>query len=64
MASWFMKQRISSGVIRGVPPEMLGGLDKVEAGLDAVHSGVSGKKIFIDPWALLSEENRASKNTS
>ncbi|KAF9693378.1 hypothetical protein EKO04_008818 [Ascochyta lentis] len=47
----FMEQAIKSGVIRGVPPEVLGGLDKVEAGINAVHSGVSGKKIVIEPWA-------------
>jgi NADPH:quinone reductase-like Zn-dependent oxidoreductase len=46
----FMEQGIKSGVIKGVPPEVLGGLDKVEDGLDAVHSGVSGKKIVIEPW--------------
>lgn len=47
----FMEQGIKSGIIKGVPPEVLGGLDKVEAGIDAVHSGVSGKKIVIEPWA-------------
>ncbi|KAF3051885.1 hypothetical protein E8E11_011122 [Didymella keratinophila] len=46
----FMEQAIKSGVIKGVPPEVLGGLDKVEAGLDAVHNGVSGKKIVIELW--------------
>jgi NADPH:quinone reductase-like Zn-dependent oxidoreductase len=46
----FMEQGIKSGVIKGVPPRVLGGLDKVEAGLDAVHNGVSGKKIVIKPW--------------
>lgn len=46
----FMEKGIKSGVIKGVPPEVLGGLDKVEAGIDAVHTGVSGKKIVIEPW--------------
>ncbi|KAJ4359281.1 hypothetical protein N0V95_002292 [Ascochyta clinopodiicola] len=46
----FMEQAIKGGVIKGVPAEVLGGLDQVEAGIDAVHSGVSGKKIVIEPW--------------
>jgi NADPH:quinone reductase-like Zn-dependent oxidoreductase len=46
----FMEQGIRSGVIKGVPPEVLGGLDQVEAGIDAVWNGVSGKKIVIEPW--------------
>ncbi|KAJ4346016.1 hypothetical protein N0V95_005799 [Ascochyta clinopodiicola] len=43
----FMEQGIKSGVIRDVPPEVSGGLDKVEAGLDALQNGVSGKEIVI-----------------
>ncbi|KAF2629075.1 GroES-like protein [Macroventuria anomochaeta] len=46
----FMEQGIKSGVIKGVAPEVLGGLDKVETGLDTVYNGVSGKKIVIEPW--------------
>lgn len=46
-----MEQGIKSGVIKGVAPEVLGGLNKVEAGLKAVHDGVSGKKIVIKSWA-------------
>jgi NADPH:quinone reductase-like Zn-dependent oxidoreductase len=46
-----MEQGIKSGVIKGVAPEVLGSLDKVEAGLNTVHDGVSGKKIVIKPWA-------------
>ncbi|KAJ4308174.1 hypothetical protein N0V94_009468 [Neodidymelliopsis sp. IMI 364377] len=50
-AGGFMEKGIASGVIKGVPPEVLGGLDKVEEGIEAVHNGVSGKKIVIEPWA-------------
>ena len=47
----FMEQGIRTGIIRGVPPEVLGGLDKADTGIDAVHSSVSGRKIVIKPWA-------------
>lgn len=47
----FMEQGIKSGIIKGVSPEVLGGLDKVEMGIEAVWIGVSGKKIVIEPWA-------------
>lgn len=39
---------IKSGAKRSVPPEVLGGFDKVETGTDAVWKGVSGKKIVIE----------------
>ncbi|KAJ4988472.1 alcohol dehydrogenase-like domain-containing protein [Stagonosporopsis vannaccii] len=47
----FMEQGLKNGIITGVPPEVLGGLDKAEAGIDAVWKGVSAKKIVIEPWA-------------
>ncbi|KAJ8115968.1 hypothetical protein OPT61_g2503 [Boeremia exigua] len=47
----FMEQGIKSSIIKGVPAEVLGGLDQAGAGLDAVWTGVSGKKIVIEPWA-------------
>lgn len=47
----FLEQGIKEGVIRGVPPEVLGGLDKVADGVDLVNNGVSGKKVVIEPWA-------------
>ncbi len=46
-----MEQGIKNGIIKGVLAEILGGLDKVEAGVNAVSKGVSGKKIVIEPWA-------------
>ena len=47
----FMEQVIKRGIIKGVPSEVLGGLDKAQAGIDAVYNGVSGKKVVIEPWA-------------
>lgn len=45
-----MEQGIKNSFIKGVLPEVLGGLDKVETSLDAVHNGVSGRKIVLEPW--------------
>jgi NADPH:quinone reductase-like Zn-dependent oxidoreductase len=47
----FMEKGIKSGVIRGVPPHLLGGLEKVSGAIEQLHEGVSGKKLVIDPWA-------------
>lgn len=47
----FLEQGIKSGVIKGVPPELIGGLEKVANGIEAVFNGVSGKKVVFDPWA-------------
>ena len=46
-----MEQGIKTGIIKGVPARLLGGLDKVADGIDELHSGVSAQKIVIDPWA-------------
>ncbi|KAL5376810.1 hypothetical protein DPSP01_010221 [Paraphaeosphaeria sporulosa] len=47
----YMEKGIKSGLIQGVPPHLLGGLEKVSDGIEEVHKGVSGKKVVIDPWA-------------
>lgn len=47
----FLSKGIQQGVIKGVPAEVVGGLDKVEEGVDKVFKGVSGKKIVVEPWA-------------
>lgn len=47
----FMERGLKSGIVKGVSPEVLGGLDKVETGIDAVWTGVSARKIVIEPWA-------------
>lgn len=46
-----IEKGIKSGVIKGVPPHLLGGLEKVSTGIEELNKGVSGKKIVIDPWA-------------
>ncbi|KAF1965668.1 GroES-like protein [Bimuria novae-zelandiae CBS 107.79] len=47
----FMEQGIKSGVIKGVSPHLLGGLDKVSDAIEELTKGVSAKKLVIDPWA-------------
>lgn len=46
-----MEEGIKSGVIKSVPPHLLGGLELVPVGIYELHKGVSGKKVVIDPWA-------------
>ncbi|KAH7128257.1 chaperonin 10-like protein [Dendryphion nanum] len=47
----YLEQAIKSGALKGVPADVIGGLEKVSDGIDAVHAGVSGKKVVIEPWA-------------
>lgn len=47
----FLEKAIKSGVLKGFPAEVIGGLDNVAEGIEKVHSGVSGKKIVVQPWA-------------
>jgi NADPH:quinone reductase-like Zn-dependent oxidoreductase len=47
----FLEQAIKKGVLRGVPAEVVGGLDSVAEGIERVFGGVSGKKIVVEPWA-------------
>jgi NADPH:quinone reductase-like Zn-dependent oxidoreductase len=47
----YLEQGIKHDLIKGVPPEVIGGLDKVSEGIESVFKGVSGKKVVIDPWA-------------
>lgn len=47
----FMERGIKEGIIKGVPPTFLGGLDKVEEGIERLDKGVSGTKLVVDPWA-------------
>jgi NADPH:quinone reductase-like Zn-dependent oxidoreductase len=46
----FLEQAIKNNVLKGAIPEVIGGLDRVSEGIDKVHTGVSGKKIVIEPW--------------
>lgn len=45
----FLEKGIKNGVIKGVPPEVIGGLEKVEEGIEMVLKGVSGKKVVVNP---------------
>jgi NADPH:quinone reductase-like Zn-dependent oxidoreductase len=47
----FLEQGIKSGLIKGVPAEVVGGLEKVDEGIEMLHKGVSGRKIVVEPWA-------------
>ncbi|KAF1958098.1 GroES-like protein [Byssothecium circinans] len=47
----FLEKGIKEGVIKGVPPEVLGGLDKVGDGIEMLSKGISAKKVVFDPWA-------------
>jgi NADPH:quinone reductase-like Zn-dependent oxidoreductase len=46
----FLERGLKSGAIRGVPSEVVGGLDSVQAACEKVLAGVSAKKVVIDPW--------------
>ena len=46
----FLEQAIKSGALKAVPAEVLGGLESVAEGIEKVHTGVSGKKVVIEPW--------------
>jgi NADPH:quinone reductase-like Zn-dependent oxidoreductase len=47
----FLEQGIKSGVVKGVPPERIGGLENVAEGMERVFKGVSGRKLVVEPWA-------------
>jgi NADPH:quinone reductase-like Zn-dependent oxidoreductase len=49
----FMEKAIQSGALKGVPAEVVGGLESVAEGVEKVHKGVSAKKIVVEPWAKL-----------
>lgn len=48
--SGFLERGLKIGKIRGVPAEVVGGLDAVPKALEKINAGVSGKKLIIDPW--------------
>jgi NADPH:quinone reductase-like Zn-dependent oxidoreductase len=43
----FMEKAIKDGVLKGVPANVLGGLEKIGEGIEKLHVGVSGEKIVI-----------------
>lgn len=47
----FLEMGIKSGVIKGVPAHVIGGLDSVEEGIEMLSKGVSAKKVVVEPWA-------------
>lgn len=47
----FIEKALKAGVLKGVPANVLGGLEKVVEGVEKLHVGVSGQKIGIEPWA-------------
>lgn len=47
----YLEQAIKTETLKGVPAEVLGGLEKVSEGIDTVFKGVSAKKVVIEPWA-------------
>ncbi|CAO2653525.1 Nn.00g029360.m01.CDS01 [Neocucurbitaria sp. VM-36] len=47
----FLEKGIKEGVLKAVPTEVIGGLNRVAEGIEKVHNGVSGRKIVVEPWA-------------
>jgi NADPH:quinone reductase-like Zn-dependent oxidoreductase len=47
----FIEKGMQSGIIKGVPTNVIGGLEKAGDGIEAVHKGVSGQKVIVEPWA-------------
>ncbi|ETN37054.1 uncharacterized protein HMPREF1541_08044 [Cyphellophora europaea CBS 101466] len=46
----FLETGMKNGSIRGVPAEVVGGLDAVQKATETIVKGVSAKKLIIDPW--------------
>lgn len=46
----FMEQGLRTGTIKGVPAEVVGGLEAVQKATERIMGGVSAKKLIIDPW--------------
>ncbi len=48
----FMEKAFKDGgVLKGVPANVLGGLEKVGEGIEMLERGVSGMKVVVEPWA-------------
>lgn len=47
----YLEKAIQGGVLEAVPVNVLGGLESAGDGFEKVHSGVSGQKVVIQPWA-------------
>lgn len=46
----FLEQAIKKDLLKTVPADVLGGLEKVNDAFDLLMKGVSAKKIVVDPW--------------
>lgn len=46
----YLERGLQGDWIKGVPAEVIGGLDAVEKGVKDIVAGVSAKKLIIDPW--------------
>ena len=47
----YLEKAIKSDALKGVPAEVVGGLESAAEGLERVHVGVSARKIVVEPWA-------------
>jgi D-arabinose 1-dehydrogenase-like Zn-dependent alcohol dehydrogenase len=47
----YMEQAIKNDLLKTVPADVLGGLEKVSDAFDLLLKGVSARKIVIEPWA-------------
>jgi hypothetical protein len=46
----YLESGLKGGWIKGVPDDVIGGLDKVSEGVDMLGKGVSGRRIIIEAW--------------
>ena len=46
----YLESGLKGGWIRGVPGDVIGGLDKVSEGVEMLGKGVSGRRIIVEPW--------------
>jgi hypothetical protein len=47
----FLEKAIQGDILKAVPAEVLGGLESAATGIDKVNTGVSGRKLVVEPWA-------------
>jgi hypothetical protein len=46
----YLESGLKGGWIKGVPGDVIGGLDKVSEGVDMLGKGVGGRRIIIEAW--------------
>lgn len=47
----FMEKAIKQGILKGVPADIVGGLDSVSNAIEKSYKGVSGRKLVVEPWS-------------